>query len=309
MAKPTRVGRTSPHWLVLLILYLAVAATAPTLAWLKGWPARPWNDELSSATAMVAFAMLLMEFTSTGRIQFITDRLHHDMTMKWHRGTAIVVLVIAVLHPFFYTQQDSSPPVDDPTNLVHLGLNGWSLPTGIAGFMLLVALVTFAAFRNHLDYRYETWRIGHALGAVVVSALVLTHVLSGGRYSQIAAIRWFWIGLAALAALALIYTFVVLPLFMRRRPYRLARREHIREGEWSLTFEPNGFVLPGFRPGQFVWLSFNSPFSILEHPFTVPGNQTDANAVRLSIHEVGDWTRQVAEIPIGSTAFLNGPYG
>ena len=87
MTQPARSAYQSPHWSILLVLYLTVAAAAPVLAWLSGYPRRPWNDELSSAAAMVAFAMLLMEFATTGRIRFITDRLQHDLTMHWHRIT------------------------------------------------------------------------------------------------------------------------------------------------------------------------------------------------------------------------------
>ena len=290
-------------------MYLAVASAAPVLAWLSGYPRRPWNDELSSAAAMVAFAMLLMEFATTGRIRFITDRLQHDLTMHWHRITGIVIVVIAFLHPYFYTQQDSSPQVDDPTQLLHLGLTGTSLITGISGLVLLLAMVVLAVFRGSLNYRYETWRIGHAVGAIVVISLLMTHVLIAGRFSQIETIRWLWIGLAVFAAMAMIYTFVAVPLMMSKRPYRLASREQKRKGEWLLTFAPMGFPLPPFRHGQCVWLCFNSSFAILEHPFSVPADQSNDGGVTFAIHERGDWTKQVGQIPIGATAYLNGPYG
>jgi predicted ferric reductase len=193
--------------------------------------------------------------------------------------------------------------------LQHLGLNALSLLTGITGLVLLVALVITAAFRDQLPYRYETWRIGHTLAAAAVASLILTHALVAGRYSHIEAIRWFWIVLATVALLALVYSFIIVPQAMRRHPYRLVSLTPHKPGQWLLVFEPVGFALPTFRAGQFVWVSFRSPFSRLEHPLNVPSAPAAANTVAFVVHERGDWSRQVGQFRIGATAFLNGPYG
>jgi hypothetical protein len=52
---------------VLLAVYLLIALAPLALAYMQGLPRRSFSDELSSALAMVAFAMLLMEFVLSGR--------------------------------------------------------------------------------------------------------------------------------------------------------------------------------------------------------------------------------------------------
>jgi predicted ferric reductase len=305
---PHAIAAPPARWPLLLLVYVVFAAAPVVIAWLQGYPRRPWNDEVSSAAAMVAFAMLLMEFVTTGRIPFITNRLHQGLTLRWHRTAGIVIAAIALLHPFFYSDPATYPPVDDPTNLVHLGLTPLSLASGLAALVLLMALVLLAVFRDQLPYRYETWRISHALGLATVAALVLVHALVAGRYSNIDAIHWLWIGLATAAALALVYSFVIVPLRMRKHPYRVSVLRKTKPGEWLIVLEPQGFTVPPLRPGQFFWMSLNSPFSRLEHPFTVIP-QPEPGKLSFHIHEHGDWTGQAGFIPLGATAYINGPYG
>jgi len=307
-AAPHAVTAPRTRWPVLLVVYVAFAAAPLVIAWLQGYPRRAWNDEVSSAAAMVAFAMLLMEFVTTGRIPFITNRLHQGLTLRWHRTAGMAIAAIALLHPFFYSDPATYPPVDDPTNMVHLGLTPLSLASGLAALVLLMALVLLAVFRDQLPYRYETWRIGHALGLATVAALVLVHALVAGRYSNIDAIRWLWIALAAAAALALVYSFVLVPLRMRKHPYRVSVLRKTKPGEWLIVLEPQGFAVPALRTGQFFWMSLNSPFSRFEHPFTVIP-QPEPGKLSFHIHEHGDWTGQAGAIPLGAIAYINGPYG
>lgn len=125
----------------------------------------------------------------------------------------------------------------------------------------------------------------HAIGAVTILGLVLHHALSAGRYSEDATLIAFWLALATLGALSLIYAFIFLPIRMLKRPFRLVLKEKQGEGKWLLTFEPEGFEPKQFRKGQFVWLMFDSPFSILEHPFTIASDSTERSRISFFIVE------------------------
>ena len=46
---------------------------------------------------------------------------------------------------------------------------------------LLLTLVVMAIARAHIRVRYETWRLTHGVGALLVAGLALDHALGAGR--------------------------------------------------------------------------------------------------------------------------------
>ena len=75
--------------------------------------------------------------------------------------------------------------------------------------------------------------------------------------------------------------------------------------------QPDGH--PGFRftPGQFGWLTlWGSPFKITGHPFSFSSSAAVADGrVEMTIRNLGDFTRRIAEVPVGQRVYLDGPYG
>ena len=78
-----------------------------------------------------------------------------------------------------------------------------------------LAAVAMSIGRDKIDYKYETWRLAHGLGALLIAALLLHHTLSAGRYAQDPALIGVWIGLFLVALLTLAWVYVVEPLRQR----------------------------------------------------------------------------------------------
>jgi 3-phenylpropionate/trans-cinnamate dioxygenase ferredoxin reductase subunit len=60
-------------------------------------------------------------------------------------------------------------------------------------------------------------------------------------------------------------------------------------------------------PGQFAYLSIRGSGLREFHPFTVAG--TPGDDVQFSIKAVGDWTRRLPEVQVGTEAVIHGPFG
>jgi predicted ferric reductase len=79
---------------------------------------------------------------------------------------------------------------------------------------------------------------------------------------------------------------------------------------WSLEMEPVNHKGFEFIAGQFVWLTLGkTPFSLQQHPFTISSSAAQKDKIRFTIKELGDFTSEIESVEIGSTAFLEGPYG
>jgi predicted ferric reductase len=123
--------------------------------------------------------------------------------------------------------------------------------------------------------------------------------------------RALWIGLTVFWIGLLVYVRVVKPLFMLRRPYRVAEVRRERGNTCTLVMRPEGHAGFRFAPGQFGWLTlWASPFRITGHPFSFSSSAAVADGrVEMTIRNLGDFTARIPRVTVGERVYLDGPYG
>lgn len=298
------------HPIPLLCAYVMVALMPLGLAAWQELPPRPFRDELSSGLAIVAFSMLMMEFVLSGRFRWVSGRIGIDVTMRFHQVIARGLAVFILIHPFLYSLPSSSPRPWDTSGQLTLGLSGASFATGVLAWLLIPALVLMGIFRRELRYRYETWRLMHGLGAAMIALLTLHHAVDGGRYSEDRSLAIFWLVLVIVAFSTLLQVYIITPLIQLRRRFRVVSVTPIALKTWELVIEPERGAGINFEAGQFAWLTLGrSPFSITEHPFSMSSSPSDRPRVGFAIKEVGDFTRTIGSVQVGTPAYLDGPHG
>jgi len=295
---------------VLLIAYVFLSLLPLGLGALRGLSMRPWRDELATGLALVGFSMLLLEFVLSGRFQWVSGRVGIDVTMRFHQLIGRIVAVFIIVHPFLYSLPMSGPLPWDPTGLTTLNLSGMALATGAVAWLLLPTLVVISIFRRETEFSYETWRLIHGIGAASIALLSLLHALDTGRYSADPLLAGFWLFLTAAALATLLHVYLIRPWLLKRQPYRVTSVERIASKSWELVIEPENGQAIDFKPGQFVWLTVgHSPFSLVEHPFSIASCPTDRPRVEFMIKEAGDFTDRIGSIPVGTRAYIDGPHG
>lgn len=306
--KPLRLR--APHPAVLIVAYLLIALVPLGIAYTQGVPARPVLDEVSSALAIVAYAILLVEFVLSGRFRMISGRMGIDVTMRFHQLMARPILLFLLIHPFIYSIPYGHSLPWDETGQLTLGLGPASLATGLIAWILLVALIVTGIARDKLPYRYETWRILHGAGAAIIAIAGAHHAIAAGRYSGQAALELFWLVLVGIALSTLVFVYVVRPLLQLRRPYRVVSVEKSATKTWTVQIEPRRANAIEFEAGQFVWLKLGrSPFAITEHPFSISSCPAARPRLSFDIKEAGDFTNTIGSLQPGTVAYVDGPHG
>lgn len=296
---------------LLLLLYLGVALAPVGLAWAAGLPPRPFWDEVSSALAMIAFSTMLAEFLLSGRFHAISGRIGIDRTMRFHQLFARTVLLLVVIHPFIYTLPiPAAPPPWDPTSATYLRLDGGGLLTGAVAWLLLITLILTSMARDALPYSYETWRLGHGVGAAVIAGLTALHAFDAGRYSGTGPLFVFWLVLLGIAVATLVHVYLISPLLALRTPFKVTGIGPIAERTWELSIARRNGKPFSFQAGQFVWISLRKgPFTLHENPFSIASAPAKGETVSFVIKEVGDFTRSLDKVSIGDPAWVDGPHG
>ena len=296
---------------VLIAIYLVITLSPLLLSVLQGRvPRSPW-DEISSGLAMTAFAILLIEFVLSGRFKVISARIGMDVTMRIHQLLARTAVVFILVHPFLYQTPFLNFPLPwDMSGQLTLGLSIGSLATGLIAWVLLPAFVLISVFRDQLPYRYETWRLMHGAGAVLIAVMVTHHTLSAGRYSSDPWLAGFWILLLMIALGSLLYSYLIMPLAEASQPYQVNSVRKLANRTWELSIKPKQGNVLDFEAGQFVWLNLgHSPFSLHENPFSISSAPSRKFDMQFVIKEAGDSTSQISQVVPGTTAYLNGPHG
>lgn len=290
-------ARTSLAGRPLLVLYGAVALAPLLLAAATGLKPRAAPREFASALAMIALAILFIEFVLSGRFRRVSGRIGIDVTMRMHQLAAWVALAFLLVHPFLYgaTARLFAHPL---------------YASGVAAWVLLLCLVPSAWLRDRLPLRYEAWRASHGAGAALVGGLALHHALTAGRYAGRPSVAAAWWLLAAMAAGTLLWVWLAGPLVQRRHPWRVVSNRPLAERTHELVIEPDDGRGLDFEAGQFVWLNLGrSPFSLVEHPFSICSAPEQGPRLSFAIKESGDFTRRIGSIAPGTRAWVDGPHG
>lgn len=294
----------------LIILYGAIILAPLVLSAFRIREPRLFLDELASGAGMVAFAIILVDFTLSGRFRAISRKAGMDITMRAHQLLARTALAAALVHPFLYRgERDASYPWDT-TRVLTITTDFNLLWTGIIAWLLLPSLVFLALSRGEPNYRYEAWRWMHGIGAVLVAGMVLDHTLRAGRYAADPVVSGYWIVLSGIAALSLLWVYVLVPLRQRRRPWRVVAVEKEAERIWNVEVAPDGHGGMDYEAGQFAWLNLGaSPFRHRENPFSIASAPASGTNLLFLIKELGDTTSALGKLKPGSVAYVDGPHG
>ncbi len=296
-------------WLVLL--YVAVVLLPLILSRVAGAPPRGFTDELASGLGILAFTIILAEFVLSGRFKRISNGIGMDVTMRFHQLMARAALAFAMVHPFLYTGTPAGGPRPwDPARELTITTEFWALSTGILAFLLLPALVLLAIGRTGFDYKYETWRLMHGLGALLIALALLHHAVYAGRYGSEPLMTWVWIALTGVAVGSLGYVYLIAPLRDLARPWTVASIRPLSARQWEVTVTPEGHSGLRYKAGQFAWLGVGrSAFSLHENPFSISSAPSVGPDVSFVIKELGDFTRTIGQIEPGTRAWLDAPFG
>jgi len=307
---PVSSRRSPPPWL-LVLLYALIAIAPLFIAALVRGRERDVQGELAVGAGLVALAMLLVQFISSGRFEGISGRAGIDSTLRFHQLGAYGLLLLAVLHPLlFMLSPDPAQWLQLPRQFFMMASSP-HLFSGTIALVMLIALVPAAIYRTRLPLRYEAWRGLHVLLAVGAGVTGLHHALSVGGYSRDTALMVFWVLLAAAAMGSLAYGYLVKPVLLSRAAWRVKANEAAGEGIRRLVLERGGKGL-GYQAGQFVWVNFESrlfPFPIGDHPYSLASSPLEGGDLVLLIKARGDFSSAAGSIPVGAVVHVDGPHG
>lgn len=266
---------------------------------------------LAIGAGLLALALLLSQFLSSGRFERVSGRTGIDRTMRAHQWAGRALLLLVLAHPLLFAWPDAGEPwigaVEGAWSLSQRA----SMRSGALALLALAVLVIWALLRRRLRRKlpHEVWRAAHLLLALAAATLALHHALTVGGASG-GGLRWPWLAFAAIAALTVLWVHALRPALQRRRAWTVEANCEVAAGIRELTLRAAHPAPMSFAPGQFAWLDIGaSPLPLRDHPFSIASAPAELPRLRLLIKARGDFTARLGSVPVGARAFLDYPHG
>ncbi|HEY0211656.1 ferredoxin reductase family protein [Acerihabitans sp.] len=291
-------------WLLVYLFFIS----APLFVLLLGSlpPARDFWTEFSIALGYSGLAIMGLQFGLTSRFRWVTKPWGEDVIYHFHRRISLIALGLVLAHPLilFIVRPELLA-------LLNFASAPWRARLAAISTYSLIGLIVLALWRVKLKLSYEAWHLTHIILAVAAVAAGLMHMAAWGFYLEDPMKKALWYGLTLFWLALLLYVRLVKPLFMLRRPYRVAQVKTERGNTTTLVMKPEGHGGFRFTPGQFGWLTlWNGPFNITGHPFSFSSSaQAGDGRVEMSIRNLGDFTAGISQVTPGQRVYLDGPYG
>jgi len=262
------------------------------------------------AGLMAAFFVLL-QLLMIGRIAWIEQAFGLDQLSRIHHFAGFSLLAVLIAHPILVIVGHARQADVSLVFQFRDFIKTWEdvLPAVIGLAILLIALAgSLAIVRRRVTF--EVWRGIHFLLYLAI-ALVFGHQLSvGNDFTGNAAFLIYWCGLYGFVLVNLLIYRVGRPLWNYRvHQFRVTHLVSESAEVTSVYIEGRDLDRFRMRGGQFVWVRFLVPgFWWQTHPFSL-SLPLNGRHLRLTIKQLGDYTRQIPQLKPGTRVIIDGPHG
>jgi predicted ferric reductase len=157
---------------------------------------------------------------------------------------------------------------------------------------------------------YETWYAIHLYTYLAIALGFLHQLFVGVDFTtdQVASLYWIFLYVVAFGSL-LAFRFGQPIAISSRHRFRVANVVEERPGVASLYLTGRDLDQLPVRAGQWFRLRFMTREGWFRaHPFSISA-APNGRFLRFTIKELGDYTKTLQRVPIGTRVFVEGPYG
>ncbi len=262
-------------------------------------------------SALFGTYLILIELVLMSRSPWLEQLFGMDRLAAAHRWIGFGAIWLLAAHGALTTVGYA---IGDGSSVVG---EAWVLVTtypfvlwAVAGMGLFVAVGVSSVRAARQRLSYETWH-GIHLYAYLAVALTFAHQLVvGADFAGDPVARLYWIGLYVATAAAIVAFRFGQPIRLSLR-HRLRVANVVREGPGVVSVYLTGRDLDqlAIRSGQYLICRFLTRDGWWRgHPFSISA-APNGEWLRITVKDLGDDTKRLQRIAVGTPVYVEGPYG
>lgn len=176
------------------------------------------------------------------------------------------------------------------------------------GLFAAVAISSVRAARRRLSH--ETWYGIHLYAYLAIALGFLHQLFVGADFIHDPVAVGYWVVLYAVTVALILVFRIGQPVWLSaRHQLRVARIVTEAPGVISIYVTGRDLDRLAVRSGQyFVWRFLTRNDWWRAHPFSI-SSAPNGEWLRITVKELGDWSRALQRVSIGTRVFIEGPYG
>ena len=261
---------------------------------------------LGQISGLIGFTLISLGIILSARLSFMEEYFGGmDSIYRYHHFLNGTGFLLILLHPIILAFKYL---LISTTSAAMFLLPGTYWPQN-AGIMALLGFIVFLAlsiFFSKIPYHLR--KLNHKFLGFVYILAILHSFFIASDISRNASLRLYMTTIAGLAIISFIYRAILSEVFVRVSDYKVQSIKNLPGKVFEIELSPIKNAIK-FIPGQFVFISFRQKnFEEEAHPFTLTSSDKNNNLI-INIKSLGDYTSNIDDIKVGTTAKIEGPFG
>ena len=266
---------------------------------------------IGQVTALFGTYLALIQLVLMSRSPWLDQVFGMDGLAVAHRWLGFATVWLLLGHGIFTT---FGYALGDRTNVI---AEFWTLITTYpyvlmalvsGGLFAAVAISSVRAARRRLSY--ETWYGIHLYAYLAIALGFLHQLFVGTDFIHDPIAVGYWVALYAVTVALILVFRIGQPIWLSVR-HRVRVSHVVTEAPGVISIYMTGRDLDrlAVRSGQyFVWRFLTREGWWRAHPFSI-SSAPNGTWLRITIKELGDWSKALQGVSIGTRVFIEGPYG
>jgi predicted ferric reductase len=266
---------------------------------------------ISRFAALIGTYFALLGILLVSRIPWVERGVGHDRLITWHRKLGPWSLYLIGFHVLLitvgYAGQFQEKIYGEFINILTTFSWMWA---ALAGFIFMITAGVTSYKKARAKLSYETWWTIHVSTYLAIALSFMHQILNGPMFISHPLNKAFWIFLYSAMVFCIIYWRIALPTYRSFR-HGLKVEKIVIEGPNMVSVIMRGRDLDklGAQGGQFFgWRFIAKGHALASHPYSLSAAPT-AHYLRITVKDLGDHSRSLADLKPGTRVFLEGPYG
>lgn len=260
---------------------------------------------------LLAVYFILLQFLLMGRSIWMERTFGLDNLSRVHHLNGYFSILFILFHPIFLTVGYSILTKQNLIEQFMIFITSFEdVVQALAAVILFVIIILFSIYIIRKKLKYEVWYFIHILTYLAILLAWGHQLKNGGDFLASKLFTAYWYGLYIFVfGNHLIFRFLK-PLYLYKK-HKFFIEKVVQETQNATSIYISGKNIRDFivKPGQFMILRFlTKDFWWQAHPFSM-SKFPDGQNLRITIKNVGDFTREVSGFKKGSHILIDGPYG